>query len=73
MSVQDSMRHPVETVLPSDSLVLANELMWRKGIHPLVVIAGAGHLFEESGKLAQVSQYAAQWFTQYLTAAQSNQ
>jgi len=39
----------------------------------LVVIAGAGHLFEESGKLAQVSQYAAQWFTQYLTASPSDQ
>ena len=33
----------------------------------LVVIEGAGHLFEEPGKLAQVAQYAAQWFERYLT------
>lgn len=32
----------------------------------LVIIDGAGHLFEEHGKLAQVAQYAAQWFEKYL-------
>lgn len=33
----------------------------------LVVIDGAGHLFEERGKLAQVAQYTAQWFEKYLS------
>jgi len=33
----------------------------------LVVIAGAGHLFEEAGMLDQVSRLAANWFRRYLT------
>lgn len=33
----------------------------------LVIIDGAGHWFEEPGKLAQVAQYAAQWFEKYLS------
>jgi putative phosphoribosyl transferase len=33
----------------------------------MVVIEGAGHLFEESGKLAYVAQAASQWFERYLT------
>jgi len=32
----------------------------------LVVVPGATHLFEEPGKLEQVAQAAAAWFTQYL-------
>lgn len=40
MRVQDIMGHSVETVSPADSLVFANELMWRKGIHHLVVMDG---------------------------------
>lgn len=32
----------------------------------LVIIPGAGHLFEEPGKLAQVAQYASQWFDRWL-------
>lgn len=34
----------------------------------LVIIDGAGHLFEEPGKLSQVAQFAAQWFEKYLVA-----
>lgn len=33
----------------------------------LVVISGAGHLFEEPGKLADVAQAASHWFEKYLT------
>ncbi len=33
----------------------------------LVVIPGAGHLFEEPGKLEAVSRLAAEWFVRYLT------
>lgn len=40
MRVQDIMGRSVETIAPSDSLVFANELMWRKGIHHLVVMEG---------------------------------
>lgn len=32
----------------------------------LVIVPGAGHLFEEPGALEQVAQYAAKWFEQYL-------
>lgn len=30
------------------------------------IVSGAGHLFEEPGKLEEVSQYAADWFSSYL-------
>lgn len=40
MRLQDIMNRSVETVAPTDSLVLANELMWRKRIHHLVVMDG---------------------------------
>lgn len=32
----------------------------------LVIIPGAGHLFEEPGMLSKVSQFSARWFEQYL-------
>jgi putative phosphoribosyl transferase len=32
----------------------------------LVIVPGAGHLFEEPGALAHVAKYAANWFMQYL-------
>jgi putative phosphoribosyl transferase len=35
----------------------------------LVIIKGAGHLFEEPGTLDQVVQHAADWFTTHLTRA----
>lgn len=34
----------------------------------IVVIQGAGHLFEESGSLDQVSELATRWFRKYLTS-----
>jgi putative phosphoribosyl transferase len=37
-----------------------------RGIAELTVIAGAGHLFEETGALEQVGQLAAQWFARSL-------
>jgi putative phosphoribosyl transferase len=37
----------------------------------LVIVSGAGHLFEEPNKLNQVAQYAAQWFDRYLGGHQS--
>jgi acetoin utilization protein AcuB len=40
MRVQDIMQRAVETVSPSDLLAVANERMWRKGIHHLVVMDG---------------------------------
>lgn len=40
MRLQDIMNRSVETVAPSDSLVLANDRMWRKRIHHLVVMDG---------------------------------
>lgn len=36
------------------------------GEHELVVIPGAGHLFEEPGALEQVSSLAAKWFLRRL-------
>ncbi len=32
----------------------------------LVIVPGAGHLFEEPGKLNQVAQYAGEWFEKWL-------
>ena len=37
------------------------------GEKELVIVPGAGHLFEEPGALEQVAQHAANWFNQYLT------
>ncbi len=36
------------------------------GQKKLVIVPGAGHLFEEPGALEQVAQVAAQWLVQYL-------
>jgi pimeloyl-ACP methyl ester carboxylesterase len=54
-----------------DTVVIElNRLAYRQLPLPLekelVVIDGAGHWFEEPGKMAQVSQYATQWFVRYL-------
>lgn len=38
MRVRDIMSHSVETITPAESAVFANELMWRKQIHHLVVM-----------------------------------
>lgn len=35
----------------------------------LVIVPGAGHLFEEPGKLEKVAELAAGWFSRHLTAA----
>lgn len=32
----------------------------------IIVVPGAGHLFEEPGTLEAVAEYAAEWFTRYL-------
>jgi acetoin utilization protein AcuB len=40
MRLQDIMNRSVETISPKDSLVVANELMWRKRFHHLVVMDG---------------------------------
>lgn len=37
-----------------------------KGPRELFVVAGAGHLFEEPGKLEQVAKVAADWFSEHL-------
>lgn len=39
-----------------------------QGPHQLVVVPGAGHLFEEPGTLEQVAELAADWFTTHLLA-----
>jgi pimeloyl-ACP methyl ester carboxylesterase len=36
------------------------------GESELVIVPGAGHLFEEPGTLDQVIDHAARWFLQYL-------
>ena len=36
-------------------------------IKELIIIPGATHLFEESGKLEEVARFAAAWFIKYLT------
>jgi putative phosphoribosyl transferase len=38
-------------------------------VKELVVVPGAGHLFEEPGKLEEVAQLAADWFARHLAAA----
>ncbi|HTU20583.1 MAG TPA: dienelactone hydrolase family protein [Gemmataceae bacterium] len=38
-------------------------------IKKLVIVPGATHLFEEPGKLEEVAQLAAEWFTRYLERA----
>ena len=37
-------------------------------VKELVVVPGAGHLFEEPGKLDEVARLAAAWFTRHLSA-----
>jgi putative phosphoribosyl transferase len=37
-------------------------------VKELVIIPGAGHLFEEPGKLDEVARLAANWFARYLAA-----
>jgi len=37
-------------------------------VKELVIVPGAGHLFEEPGKLEKVARLAADWFTRYLGA-----
>jgi putative phosphoribosyl transferase len=39
------------------------------GAKQLVIVPGAGHLFEEPGTLDRVAQLAANWFGRYLGAA----
>jgi len=41
-------------------------LAMMRGPHELVVVPGAGHLFEEPGALQQVAELAAGWFTRHL-------
>lgn len=40
MRVKDIMTHVVETTTPDETVVLANEKMWRRRIHHLVVMDG---------------------------------
>ena len=37
------------------------------GPKELVIVEGAGHLFEEPGTLAKVEHHAARWFRRLLT------
>jgi hypothetical protein len=37
------------------------------GVKDLVIIPGAGHLFEEPGALGQVAERALRWFLQHVT------
>lgn len=43
------------------------QLSAEKGEKELVVIPEASHLFEESGKLELVAQFASEWFARFLT------
>jgi pimeloyl-ACP methyl ester carboxylesterase len=38
-------------------------------VKDLVIVPGAGHLFEEPGKLDEVARLAAEWFTKYILPA----
>jgi putative phosphoribosyl transferase len=38
-------------------------------VKELVIVPGAGHLFEEPGKLDEVARLAAEWFTRHLGAS----
>ena len=38
----------------------------------LAIVPGAGHLFEEPGKMEQVAQLAVEWFVQHLTKHKGN-
>lgn len=38
-----------------------------RGPHRLLVVPGAGHLFEEPGALEEVARAASDWFSKYLT------
>lgn len=40
--------------------------------HDLVIVPGAGHLFEEPSKLEEVAEHASSWFTRYLGEAHRN-
>jgi pimeloyl-ACP methyl ester carboxylesterase len=51
-------------------------LEWNEGAYmrlhdpkELVIIPGAGHLFEEPGKLAEVAEHASEWFSRHLLEA----
>lgn len=53
----------------ADAVVLDLNLSAAAGmvcVHEVAVVAGAGHLFEEPGKLADVSRRAAEWFARFL-------
>ena len=55
-----------------DSTVLelnATALRDMRAIRELVIVPGAGHLFEEPGALHEVSRLAGQWFARYFEAA----
>ena len=47
----------------------ADALRDMRAIRELVIVPGAGHLFEEPGALHEVSRLAGQWFARYFEAA----
>ena len=51
-----------------DPVILINEYAYKHlcGIRKLIIVDGATHLFQEKGKLEEVSKLAFRWFDKYL-------
>lgn len=51
-----------------DPVILINEYAYKHlcGIRKLIIVDGATHLFQEKGKLEEVSKLAYRWFDKYL-------
>jgi dienelactone hydrolase len=65
------VRCPVRLIVGGDDDVvirLNEDALSRLGSHAkeLVIVRGAGHLFEEPGKLEEVARLAAGWYTHYV-------
>jgi pimeloyl-ACP methyl ester carboxylesterase len=75
MDVLDAVRAPTLLIVGGDDAAVID--LNRKAaarltcVHELSVVAGAGHLFEEPGKLGEVSTRAASWFARYLPTLDS--
>jgi putative phosphoribosyl transferase len=56
-----------------DVVIMLNQRAFERLASPvkeLVIVPGAGHLFEEPGKLEEVARLAADWFARHLTVAE---
>jgi dienelactone hydrolase len=65
------VRCPVRLIVGGDDDVviqLNENALARLGSHTkeMIIVPGAGHLFEEPGKLEEVARLAAEWFTHYV-------